>query len=76
MKDLITVHHEMGHIQYYLQYKHLPLVFREGANPGDRPGQDGAGHEGSMAGSSWQECKGVLERKHYTSKEVKPCKRI
>ncbi|XP_076040677.1 angiotensin-converting enzyme-like [Oratosquilla oratoria] len=34
MKDLITVHHEMGHIQYYLQYKHLPAVFRAGANPG------------------------------------------
>ncbi|XP_045116015.1 angiotensin-converting enzyme-like isoform X1 [Portunus trituberculatus] len=34
MRDLITVHHEMGHIQYYLQYKHLPLVFQQGANPG------------------------------------------
>lgn len=29
-----TVHHEMGHVQYYLQYKHLPFLFREGANPG------------------------------------------
>ena len=34
MNDFITVHHEMGHIQYFLQYKHLPLVFRAGANPG------------------------------------------
>uniref|UniRef100_A0A0P4W2J2 Angiotensin-converting enzyme n=1 Tax=Scylla olivacea TaxID=85551 RepID=A0A0P4W2J2_SCYOL len=34
MSDLITVHHEMGHIQYFLQYKHLPHIFREGANPG------------------------------------------
>ncbi|OTF79966.1 hypothetical protein BLA29_003639 [Euroglyphus maynei] len=34
MKDLITVHHEMGHIQYYLQYKDQPVAFREGANPG------------------------------------------
>ncbi|GIY26315.1 angiotensin-converting enzyme [Caerostris darwini] len=34
MEDLITVHHEMGHIEYYLQYAHQPLVFREGANPG------------------------------------------
>ncbi len=24
----------MGHIQYYLQYKHLPVKFRRGANPG------------------------------------------
>ncbi|XP_076067701.1 angiotensin-converting enzyme-like [Oratosquilla oratoria] len=34
MSDLVTVHHEMGHIQYYLQYKHQPIVFRTGANPG------------------------------------------
>jgi peptidyl-dipeptidase A len=24
----------MGHIQYFLQYKNQPVVFREGANPG------------------------------------------
>ena len=34
MEWLITTHHEMGHIQYYLQYKDLPVVYREGANPG------------------------------------------
>jgi len=33
-KDLITVHHEMGHIQYDLQYKDQPYVYRQGANPG------------------------------------------
>ncbi len=26
--DLLTVHHEMGHIEYYLKYRHLPAVFR------------------------------------------------
>lgn len=34
MKDFITVHHEMAHIQYFLNYKKLPKVFRDGANPG------------------------------------------
>ncbi|KAK7076476.1 hypothetical protein SK128_016579 [Halocaridina rubra] len=34
MNDLITVHHEMGHVEYSLLYKHLPQVFRTGANPG------------------------------------------
>jgi peptidyl-dipeptidase A len=34
MEDLVTIHHEMGHIEYYLQYKEQPVVFREGANPG------------------------------------------
>nr|QTY40901.1 venom polypeptide precursor [Doratifera vulnerans] len=30
----LTTHHEMGHIQYYLQYKDQPVVYRAGANPG------------------------------------------
>ncbi|XP_032430113.1 angiotensin-converting enzyme [Xiphophorus hellerii] len=34
MDDLITVHHEMGHVQYFLQYKDQPVSFRTGANPG------------------------------------------
>ncbi|XP_072016685.1 angiotensin-converting enzyme 2-like [Amphiura filiformis] len=32
MDHLLTIHHEMGHIQYYLQYKDLPISFRGGAN--------------------------------------------
>lgn len=24
----------MGHVQYYLQYKDLPVIYRGGANPG------------------------------------------
>jgi hypothetical protein len=34
MEDFNVVHHEMGHIQYFLQYKNLPLVYRDGANSG------------------------------------------
>ncbi|XP_064127023.1 angiotensin-converting enzyme isoform X3 [Loxodonta africana] len=34
MEDLVVAHHEMGHIQYFMQYKDLPLALREGANPG------------------------------------------
>lgn len=34
MEDLVIAHHEMGHIQYFMQYKDLPMTFREGANPG------------------------------------------
>jgi len=29
-----VVHHEQGHVQYYLQYANQPFNFREGANPG------------------------------------------
>ena len=31
---LYRAHHEMGHIQYSLQYKDKPVPFRDGANPG------------------------------------------
>ncbi|KAF6092025.1 angiotensin I converting enzyme [Phyllostomus discolor] len=34
MEDLVVAHHEMGHIQYFMQYKDLPVTFQEGANPG------------------------------------------
>lgn len=34
MDQFFTAHHEMGHIQYYLQYQHQPNMYRKGANPG------------------------------------------
>ncbi|CAH1642884.1 unnamed protein product [Spodoptera littoralis] len=33
MQDLVSTHHEMAHIQYYLQYSDQPQLFRDGANP-------------------------------------------
>lgn len=32
--DLVTTHHELSHIQYYLQYWDQPHEYRTGANPG------------------------------------------
>lgn len=32
--QLLTVHHEMGHIVYFQNYRHQPRLFRGGANPG------------------------------------------
>uniref|UniRef100_G3MRB1 Angiotensin-converting enzyme n=1 Tax=Amblyomma maculatum TaxID=34609 RepID=G3MRB1_AMBMU len=34
MDDFRTVHHEMGHVEYFLKYAKQPFAFREGANPG------------------------------------------
>uniref|UniRef100_A0A0K8R3C7 Angiotensin-converting enzyme n=1 Tax=Ixodes ricinus TaxID=34613 RepID=A0A0K8R3C7_IXORI len=34
MEDLGTIHHEMGHIIYYMLYEHQYPTFREGANEG------------------------------------------
>ncbi|KAI4458414.1 angiotensin-converting enzyme [Holotrichia oblita] len=33
-EDFITIHHELGHIEYYLLYKNQPITLRTGANPG------------------------------------------
>ena len=33
-EDLITAHHELGHIYYFLYYKHLPVLFQDGAHDG------------------------------------------
>eukprot|EP00090_Calanus_glacialis_P005014 TRINITY_DN13830_c0_g1_i1.p1 TRINITY_DN13830_c0_g1~~TRINITY_DN13830_c0_g1_i1.p1 ORF type:complete len:639 (+),score=143.90 TRINITY_DN13830_c0_g1_i1:25-1917(+) len=33
-EDFNTIHHELGHIQYFQQYKDLPVVYQEGANDG------------------------------------------
>nr|XP_022906108.1 angiotensin-converting enzyme-like isoform X1 [Onthophagus taurus] len=33
-ENFMTIHHEMGHIEYYQLYKHQPYAFRSGANPG------------------------------------------
>lgn len=34
MEDLITIHHEMGHVEYFMAYAQQPIKFRDGANPG------------------------------------------
>ena len=32
--DFVTMHHELGHIFYFLAYKTLPILFQNGANDG------------------------------------------
>ncbi|XP_066588650.1 angiotensin-converting enzyme-like [Prorops nasuta] len=34
MEDFLSTHHEMAHLQYYLQYKEQPLIFRDELVPG------------------------------------------
>ena len=33
-EDFSTIFHEMGHIQYYMQYANQPQIYRDGANNG------------------------------------------
>lgn len=37
MEHFSTAHHEMGHVEYFLLYKNLSVVYRGGANPGIQP---------------------------------------
>ena len=37
-EDLVTIHHELGHIFYYSQYYKLPILFQQGANDGFHEG--------------------------------------
>jgi peptidyl-dipeptidase A len=32
--DLISAHHELAHVQYYMHYATQPTLFKDGANPG------------------------------------------
>jgi peptidyl-dipeptidase A len=32
--DFVTVHHELGHVYYFLAYRNQPVLFRNGANDG------------------------------------------
>lgn len=34
MEDLITIHHEMGHVEYFMAYSPQPIKFHNGANSG------------------------------------------
>jgi peptidyl-dipeptidase A len=36
--EFTTVHHELGHIYYYLAYNHLPNLYRKGAHDGFHEG--------------------------------------
>ncbi|KAJ8958091.1 hypothetical protein NQ317_019001 [Molorchus minor] len=38
MQNLLTTHHEMAHIEYYMYYSDQPYLYREGANPGFHEG--------------------------------------
>ena len=33
-EDFSTIFHEMGHIQYFMQYANQPQIYRDGANNG------------------------------------------
>lgn len=33
MEDFYVIHHEMGHVQYYMAYKDMPAIFQASSLP-------------------------------------------
>ncbi|CAG0921092.1 unnamed protein product [Notodromas monacha] len=67
--DLATIHHEMGHIQYFMSYSHLPTQFRDGANSGFH---EAIGDTMSLSSSSMKHLQkiGLLKPGRFSSQEI------
>ncbi|UJR30237.1 hypothetical protein I4U23_017775 [Adineta vaga] len=63
-RDFYVVHHEMGHIQHYLQYNHLPFWFRRSPHGGFG---EGIGDAIALATMSPAHLKRVGLLENYTS---------
>uniref|UniRef100_A0A8D2AL95 Angiotensin-converting enzyme n=1 Tax=Sciurus vulgaris TaxID=55149 RepID=A0A8D2AL95_SCIVU len=68
IEDLLSIFHQMGHIQYFLQYKNLSILFREGANPAFG---EAVGSMITLSASSYQHLlnRGLLSQQHQDSEE-------
>lgn len=62
----VTIHHEMGHIQYFIQYKNQPSMFRDGANPGFH---EAIGDTIALSVSSTKHLKRIGLLQHYDNDE-------
>uniref|UniRef100_A0A8C9GPX8 Angiotensin-converting enzyme n=1 Tax=Piliocolobus tephrosceles TaxID=591936 RepID=A0A8C9GPX8_9PRIM len=68
IEDLLSIFHEMGHIQYFLQYKNLSIIFCEGANPAF---EEAVGSVITLSASSHKHLLniGLLSLKHQDSED-------
>uniref|UniRef100_H0XMC6 Angiotensin-converting enzyme n=1 Tax=Otolemur garnettii TaxID=30611 RepID=H0XMC6_OTOGA len=68
IEDLLSIFHQMGHIQYFLQYKNLSVIFRTGANPAF---EEAVGSAITLSASSHKYLlnKGLLSLQHQDSEE-------
>ncbi|KAM5213261.1 angiotensin-converting enzyme-like protein Ace3 isoform 3-T3 [Hipposideros larvatus] len=67
-EDLLSIFHQMGHIQYFMQYKNLPVIFRAGPNPAF---EEAVGSVITLSASSHKHLlnRGLLSRQHQDSEE-------
>ncbi|KAM5273376.1 LOW QUALITY PROTEIN: angiotensin-converting enzyme-like protein Ace3 [Ctenodactylus gundi] len=68
IEDLLSAFHEMGHIQYFLQYHNLSIIFHEGANPAF---EEDVGSVATLSASSYKNLldSDLLSRHHQDSEE-------
>ncbi|EPY86413.1 angiotensin-converting enzyme [Camelus ferus] len=68
IEDLLSIFHQMGHIQYFLQYKNLSVIFRKGANPAF---EEAVGSVVTLSASSHKYLlnRGLLSHQHQDSEE-------
>ncbi|XP_068833594.1 angiotensin-converting enzyme-like protein Ace3 [Capricornis sumatraensis] len=68
IEDLLSIFHQMGHIQYFLQYKNLSVIFRAGANPAF---EEAVGSVVTLSASSHKHLlnRGLLSRQHQDKEE-------
>uniref|UniRef100_A0A8C6G0I9 Angiotensin-converting enzyme n=1 Tax=Moschus moschiferus TaxID=68415 RepID=A0A8C6G0I9_MOSMO len=68
IEDLLSIFHQMGHIQYFLQYKNLSVIFRAGANPAF---EEAVGSVVTLSASSHKHLlnRGLLSQQHQDKEE-------
>ncbi|XP_055435571.1 angiotensin-converting enzyme-like protein Ace3 [Bubalus kerabau] len=68
IEDLLSIFHQMGHIQYFLQYKNLSVIFRAGANPAF---EEAVGSVVTLSASSHKHLlnRGLLSQEHQDKEE-------
>ncbi|XP_044900627.1 angiotensin-converting enzyme-like protein Ace3 isoform X2 [Felis catus] len=68
IEDLLSIFHQMGHIQYFLQYKNLSVIFCAGANPAF---EEAVGSMVTLSASSHKYLlnRGLLSHQHQDSEE-------
>ncbi|XP_006533119.1 angiotensin-converting enzyme-like protein Ace3 isoform X3 [Mus musculus] len=68
LEDLLSVFHQMGHIQYFLQYQNLSVIYQEGASPAF---EEAVGSVIALSVSSHKYllARGLLSQPHQDSEE-------
>ncbi|XP_005070292.1 angiotensin-converting enzyme-like protein Ace3 [Mesocricetus auratus] len=68
IEDLLSIFHQMGHIQYFLQFQNLSIIYQEGASPAF---EEAVGSVITLSASSHKHLlnRGLLSHPHQDSEE-------